>query len=118
MRQYLRTCNCFLNDKFDAFDCCIERTKGTNKSCEPVDFFPSVYCADTNWYEFDGFYGKQFPVMNNGKLKKETVYVSFRVADIIKDRMQDKATFDLDKFVVKQGWLELKEIGEEVLEGV
>lgn len=114
----MRTCNCFLNDKFDAFDCCIERTKGTNKSCEQVNFFPSVYCADTNWYEFDGFYCKQFPVMNNGKFQKETVYVRFSVADIIEDRMKDKATFDLDKFVVKQGWLELKEIGEEVLEGV
>lgn len=114
----MRTCNRFLNDKFDAFDCCIERTKGTNKSCEPVDFFPSVYCADTNWYEFDDFYCKQFPVMNNGNFQKETVYVSFSVADIIEDRMQNKETFDLDKFVVKQGWLELKEIGEEVLEGV
>ena len=107
-----------MNDKFDAFDCCIEVTHGTNKSREPVDFFPSVYCADTNWYEFDGFYVKQFPVMNNRKLQKETVYVSFSVANIIEGLMQDKATFDLDKFVVNQGWLGLKEIGEEVLEGV
>ena len=114
----MRTCNRFLNEKFDAFDCCIEGTHGTNKSCEPIDFFPANYCEDTDWYEFDGFYSKRFTVMNNGKLQNETVYVSFSVADIIEDRMQDKATFDLDKFVVKQGWLELKEIGEEVLEGV
>lgn len=103
---------------FDAFDCCIEGSHGTNKSCEPVDFFPSIYCADKNWYEFDGFFGKQFPVIINGELQKETVYVSFIVANMIEGLMQDKATFDLDKFVVKQGWLELKEIGEEVLEGV